>query len=265
MEPRITIEPCKRGGQPCIRGLRITVSDVLGWLGAGMTEAQILIEHPDLQMEDFPAVDQFTNDAVFQLNWFDEVERSNHLIHVLTDKAKQYTTDGISELDTQAIFIEPILRGLGWDTLNIEHLGRESRRGDQLGDLQLFYCKRIAAVIETKSLNCELLEANVQQLEGDIYKRLMAAPRESINDSQRWNWKHRFQRGNGDVFVIGVLTNGRRWILYDFTANPDSPTPRRHITDIDLLHQDSQTINDNFATLKREMLLQTCRRWEAGR
>jgi uncharacterized protein (DUF433 family) len=35
---RITIEPGKRGGKPCIRGLRITVQDVLGWLGAGMTE-----------------------------------------------------------------------------------------------------------------------------------------------------------------------------------------------------------------------------------
>lgn len=56
---RITIEPGKRGGKPCIRGLRITVWDVLGWLGAGMTEAEILDEHPDLEKDDFPAVYQF--------------------------------------------------------------------------------------------------------------------------------------------------------------------------------------------------------------
>jgi uncharacterized protein (DUF433 family) len=56
---RITIEPDKRGGNPCVRGLRITVWDVLGWLGAGMTEEQILDEHPDLEKADFPAVDQF--------------------------------------------------------------------------------------------------------------------------------------------------------------------------------------------------------------
>jgi uncharacterized protein (DUF433 family) len=56
---RITIEPGKRGGKPCIRGLRITVWDVLGWLGAGMTEEQILDEHPDLEKEDFAAVYQF--------------------------------------------------------------------------------------------------------------------------------------------------------------------------------------------------------------
>ena len=56
---RITIEPGKRGGKPCIRGLRITVWDVLGWLGAGMTEEQILDEHPDLEKSDFQAVYQF--------------------------------------------------------------------------------------------------------------------------------------------------------------------------------------------------------------
>jgi len=55
----ITIEPGKRSGKACIRGLRITVWDILGWLGAGMTEAQILEEHPDLEKADFPAVYQF--------------------------------------------------------------------------------------------------------------------------------------------------------------------------------------------------------------
>lgn len=53
---RITIEPGKRGGKPCIRGLRITVEDVIGWLGSGMAEDEILREHPDLEKEDFPAV-----------------------------------------------------------------------------------------------------------------------------------------------------------------------------------------------------------------
>ncbi len=56
---RITIEPGKRGGKPCVRGLRITVWDVLGWLGAGMTEDEILHEHPDLEKADFPAVYHF--------------------------------------------------------------------------------------------------------------------------------------------------------------------------------------------------------------
>ncbi len=49
---RITLEPDKRGGKPCIRGLRITVSDVLEYLASGMTEAEILADLPDLDLED---------------------------------------------------------------------------------------------------------------------------------------------------------------------------------------------------------------------
>ena len=52
---RITIEPGKRGGKPCVRGLRITVYDVLGWLAAGMTEQEILADYPELAGEDIRA------------------------------------------------------------------------------------------------------------------------------------------------------------------------------------------------------------------
>jgi uncharacterized protein (DUF433 family) len=59
MSPRITIEHGKRSGQPCIRGLRITVWDVLNWLAAGMTEQQILDDYPELESDDFRAVYEF--------------------------------------------------------------------------------------------------------------------------------------------------------------------------------------------------------------
>lgn len=52
---RITLEPEKRGGKPCIRELRITVYDVLEYLAAGMTEAEILADLPDLEREDIRA------------------------------------------------------------------------------------------------------------------------------------------------------------------------------------------------------------------
>ena len=51
----ITIEPGKRGGKPCIRGLRITVYDVLEYLASGMSEDQILADFPDLRGEDIRA------------------------------------------------------------------------------------------------------------------------------------------------------------------------------------------------------------------
>jgi uncharacterized protein (DUF433 family) len=59
MPPRIQVEPGKRSGQPCIRGLRITVWDVLNWLAAGMTEQEIIGDYPELEPEDFPAVYEF--------------------------------------------------------------------------------------------------------------------------------------------------------------------------------------------------------------
>jgi uncharacterized protein (DUF433 family) len=48
----ITIDPGKRGGRPCIRGMRITVYDVLSYLAAGMTIEQILTDFPYLTRED---------------------------------------------------------------------------------------------------------------------------------------------------------------------------------------------------------------------
>ena len=58
----ITIEPGKRGGKPCIRGLRITVYDVLEYLASGMTEAEILRDFPDLTAEDIRACLAFAAD-----------------------------------------------------------------------------------------------------------------------------------------------------------------------------------------------------------
>lgn len=52
---RITVEPGKRSGKPCIRGSRITVSDVLEYLAAGMSEAEILADFPELTVDDVRA------------------------------------------------------------------------------------------------------------------------------------------------------------------------------------------------------------------
>lgn len=52
---RITMEPGKRSGQPCIRGLRITVSDVLGYLASGMSVDEVLQDFPELTRDDIQA------------------------------------------------------------------------------------------------------------------------------------------------------------------------------------------------------------------
>ena len=58
----ILIEPGKRGGKPCIRGLRITVSDVLDYLASGMTADQIVADFPELSTEDIRACLAFAAD-----------------------------------------------------------------------------------------------------------------------------------------------------------------------------------------------------------
>jgi len=56
---RITVEPGKCGGKPCIRGMRIRVSDILDMMGDGVSMEEILTDSPDLEREDILASLQF--------------------------------------------------------------------------------------------------------------------------------------------------------------------------------------------------------------
>ena len=64
---RITIELGKRSGKPCIRNMRITVYDILGWLAAGMINANILADFPELTAEDIQAALAFAADREHHL------------------------------------------------------------------------------------------------------------------------------------------------------------------------------------------------------
>ena len=59
---RITIEPGKRGGKPCIRGMRITVYDILGYLASGMTYEETLHDFPYLEKKDILASLEYAAD-----------------------------------------------------------------------------------------------------------------------------------------------------------------------------------------------------------
>jgi uncharacterized protein (DUF433 family) len=66
---RITLEPGKRGGKPCIRGLRITVQDVLTWLAEGLTPDEILADHPQLERADIQAALAYAADRERHTTW----------------------------------------------------------------------------------------------------------------------------------------------------------------------------------------------------
>lgn len=65
---RISLDAGKRGGKPCIRGMRISVYDVLGWLAAGMTAEEILTDFPELEAEDIKACLEFAADREQRVN-----------------------------------------------------------------------------------------------------------------------------------------------------------------------------------------------------
>lgn len=64
---RITLEPGKRGGRPCIRDLRITVYDVLSMLSSGMSSAKIVEDFPELTEQDIMAVLAFAAEREHQV------------------------------------------------------------------------------------------------------------------------------------------------------------------------------------------------------
>jgi uncharacterized protein (DUF433 family) len=64
---RITLEPGKRGGRPCIRGLRISVYDVLSMLSSGMSQQEVLDDFPELTREDILAVLTYAADREHQV------------------------------------------------------------------------------------------------------------------------------------------------------------------------------------------------------
>ena len=63
----ITVEAGKRGGKPCIRGMRITVYDVLSWLASGMSNKEILSDFPELNRDDITACLQYAADREHKL------------------------------------------------------------------------------------------------------------------------------------------------------------------------------------------------------
>jgi len=80
----ITIEPDKRSGKPCIRGTRMTVTDVLEYLAGGMTQEEVLAEFPDLTAEDIRACLAFAADRERKLAVAGTLSLQNPIIGAAT-------------------------------------------------------------------------------------------------------------------------------------------------------------------------------------
>jgi hypothetical protein len=162
----------------------------------------------------------------------DIVEQTNHLFTLgwlirpdtaplrhLQQALEQCDKKNLTENDTLALFVETVLRGLGWDTLDINQVNRENPRGEHIvGDMHLLTVeagrRRIRGVIEAKNLDCPdgKLESFLHQLDRYVNKLLGAA--KGYNAGVRPEPVHGW-------FLRGVLTNGRAWFVYDFKPSPN--------------------------------------------
>jgi hypothetical protein len=152
-------------------------------------------------------------DPILELGWINS-DKSLELARGLAEKAAENAGATQTEADTLAVFVEPILRGLGWNTLTWKEVSRDSRRRYCLGDIWLLAESgtKIAVIIEVKQIGLQnFREKDHRQLVMDARSLAEAEEGEPANNR---NW--RLDDGAGRVFLHGVLTNGEKWEVYDF-------------------------------------------------
>ena len=163
---------------------------------------------------------------MMELGWaLAPIERALPFLRELSVKSEKYKTKGLSEWDTAAVFVEPILRGLGWDTLDIEQVQRESRRQDQIGDIHVLVDGKIVALLEVKPLwpnhRFDLSRNRLRNIfrnedEHHVAQLWAEGNRFLCQDSEEHVTKRCVR--NGRVFLLGVLTNGIHWLIYDLVS-----------------------------------------------
>lgn len=152
-------------------------------------------------------------DPILELGWI-SLDKDLKLARQLAAKAENYGKETQSQDDTEAIFVEPILRGLGWDTLTTKEVSRECQRSFPLGDLWLRAedGSKIAVIVEVQPISLRnFREKDRRKLE--LYARGLVEAEEGEPEN---NAKWRLEGGDGRIFLYGVLTNGGKWEIYDF-------------------------------------------------
>lgn len=166
-------------------------------------------------------------DPILRLGWINS-DKDLELARGLAEKADENAGTTQTEADTIAVFVEPILRGLGWNTLTWKEVSRDSRRRYSLGDIWLLAEKgaKIAVMIEVRQIGLKKLrEKDHRQLA--MYARSLVEAEEG-----EYNRKWRLDDGDGGVFLYGVLTNGEKWEVYDFgvqKAGTAAPSNSRNL------------------------------------
>ena len=170
-------------------------------------------------------------DDLFRLTWLLDDSKSESAadgLKMLARKAAQYISDpkaGVFELDTQAIFVEPVLRGLGWDTLNPYQVDR-APRGAYV-DVELWVPHRDAskrvAIIEVKKLSRAEEWQHVRVRGQSAYEQLKEYALSLLTVDSR-----SLAAPNSTPTLCGVATNGACWVVYDFDRSVERLLPSEH-------------------------------------
>jgi hypothetical protein len=152
------------------------------------------------------------SNGLVSLEWLQKDMATTYL-NILAEKANRLLDQGGAyELDTAAIFVEPLLRGLGWDTLDHEKVDRAP--AGPYPDVELYgtegdsTAKRVAA-IEIKRLDTD--DAFFRTSALDQLHRYVSYCLSGSVGKPDWVLKLR-----NEPIICGVLTNGRWWLAYDF-------------------------------------------------
>ena len=184
------------------------------------------------------------------------------MARALACKAKVYRDMLIGEWSTASIFVEPMVRGLGWDTLDIDQVGRESRRAGkkQVGDIHLLVRSAagqstLRVLLEVKHLDWQdrhLESRALPKFRSDVNERLLRG-----NDP----YNLRVRPAPVDGWLLrGVLTNGRLWLVYDFLPDPAEGSIDKGIGRFELSESlGQQELADFSQLLCREAILRRAR------
>ncbi len=203
----------------------------------------------------------FMSNDLLRIGWLDDPSAALPLVKGLARKAEAYKPRSIGEWSTASIFVEPLLRGLGWDTLDIEQVGRESRRPSQVADIHLY----AGSPEGTWDLRL-LLEVK------DLTRREQDLESQALVETLRNNVRDRLFQGKngynarvrptpvGGWLLRGVLTNGRLWMIHDFSVAADTSPEVLHVGRFELSGSLDQRQIDNFRDLlSREVILRRAR------
>lgn len=149
------------------------------------------------------------SNELFRLRWLEDERLAGNSLSLLAGLASSLKGEGVYEADTAAIFVEPLLRGLGWDTLDHDQVDR-ARPGMEDPDYELYakasnHVPKSVAILEVKQL-----EADELYLRGDAFEQLR---KYVLNPLGKPEW---VVMEDGRRVVRGAVTNGRWWHVYEF-------------------------------------------------